>query len=148
MLISSPFGSRSRTRVLVALHIVGYSYPRALARLLDIPIFALRKALAGLERDGLVVVSPLGRLRLYRLDTTYPAHAELAAYLSRLAEIDGELRARLTPAPVDTVPVPALSAPPSSEVLQPAAASSVAQPRPRPPSRTRGEGAPDGWRNW
>ena len=87
---SSPFGSRSRTRILLALSRLEFSYPRALARRLESPIFALRKALDGLERDGLVTSRLVGRTRVYRLDPFYVAYKELAAYLARLASAESE----------------------------------------------------------
>ena len=90
---SSPFGSRSRTRILLALSDLEFSYPRALARRLDSPIFAVRKALEGLERDGLVSSRLVGRTRVYTLDSSYVAFKELAAYLGRLARADAEAAA-------------------------------------------------------
>lgn len=89
---SSPFGGRTRTRVLVALALLETSYPRELARLLDAPVSGVRKALAGLERDGLVAGRMVGRTREVRLNPVYFARTELAAYLGRLAEGEPELR--------------------------------------------------------
>ena len=89
--LSSPFGGRTRTRVLVALARLDTSYPRELARLLDAPVSGVRKALAALERDGLVSGRMLGRTREVRLNPVYFARVELAAYLARLAEADPEL---------------------------------------------------------
>jgi DNA-binding GntR family transcriptional regulator len=91
---SSPFGGLARTRVLVALALLETSYPRELARLLDAPVSGVRKALAGLERDGLVSGRLVGRTREVRLNPVYFARQELAAYLVRLAEGDPELRQR------------------------------------------------------
>ena len=51
---SSPFGSRSRTGVLLTLFLLGQSYPREMSRVLGTGLSAVQKALAGLERDGLV----------------------------------------------------------------------------------------------
>jgi DNA-binding transcriptional ArsR family regulator len=91
---SSPFGSATRTQVLLALHLLTESYARELARFLALPLAGVQKALGGLERDGLVAARPAGRTRLYRLDPRYFAHAELRRLLERLAEPEAELRRR------------------------------------------------------
>jgi hypothetical protein len=91
---SSPFGGRTRTRVLIVLALLETSYPRELSRLLAAPVSGVRKALAGLERDGLVSGRLLGRTREVRLNPVYFARQELAAYLARLAAGDPDLRQR------------------------------------------------------
>lgn len=90
--ISSPFGGRTRTRVLLALQLLGETYPRELARLLKAPIFGVQKALLGLEKDGLVAARTRGRIRLFVLNPRYPAVRELQAYLEKLVEPDSELK--------------------------------------------------------
>jgi len=92
---SSPFGSRTRTRVLLALRLLGESYPRELSRLLESPLNAVQQALLGLERDGLVAARTAGRTRLYRLNPRYFACAELTQFLLRLTEPEDELRQRV-----------------------------------------------------
>jgi DNA-binding MarR family transcriptional regulator len=89
--ISSPFGSRTRTRILVALHLLQESHPRELARLLRSHLNSVQAALRGLERDGLVATRSAGRTRLVTLDPRYFAGRELARYLTRLAEADDAL---------------------------------------------------------
>ncbi|MGE0639971.1 MAG: winged helix-turn-helix domain-containing protein [Thermoanaerobaculia bacterium] len=89
---SSPFGGRTRTRVLVALSLLETSFPRELARLLAAPVSSVRQALASLERDGLVAGRLVGKTRLVRLDPGYFARRELEAYLARLAATESELR--------------------------------------------------------
>lgn len=90
---SSPFGGLTRTRVLVALGLLETSYPRELSRLLDSPVSGVRKALAGLERDGLVSGRLVGRTRMVQLNPGYFGRKELQSYLTRLGEADSELRA-------------------------------------------------------
>ncbi len=90
--LSSPFGGQARTRVLVALRLLDSSYPRELSRVLDIPVSAVSRALARLERDALVAGRTVGRSRIYTLNPAYFAARELAAFLSRLALADSELR--------------------------------------------------------
>jgi len=92
--ISSPFGGQARTRVLLALRLLGDSYPRELARLLEMPVNGVQQAVRGLERDGLVAGRLVGRTRLLQINPRYFAREELLRYLWRLAEADGELQGR------------------------------------------------------
>jgi hypothetical protein len=48
VIASSPFGGQARTRVLLALRLLDESYPRELARLLDVPLNGVQMALRGL----------------------------------------------------------------------------------------------------
>jgi DNA-binding transcriptional ArsR family regulator len=93
---SSPFGGQARTRVLLALRLLEESYPRELARLLDLPLSGVQGALRGLERDGLVAGRLTGRTRLVRLNPRYFAREELQRYLLALAGADLELHDRVT----------------------------------------------------
>jgi DNA-binding transcriptional ArsR family regulator len=95
MVDSSPFGSVTRTKALLALALLTETYPRQLARLLDIPLFSVQKALASLERDGLIVSRLLGRTRLYGLNPRYLASRELREYLERLASREFDLRRKV-----------------------------------------------------
>jgi DNA-binding transcriptional ArsR family regulator len=81
---SAPFGSDTRTRVLILLQLLGSSYARELARLLDVSLSTVQKAVASLDRDDLVAAQPVGRARLYRINPRYFARRELEAYLRRL----------------------------------------------------------------
>ena len=92
--IGSPFGSETRTRVLVTLRLLGSSFQRELARILRRSPSVVQKALTGLERDGLVSGRLLGRTRSYSLNPRYFAIAELEAFLSRIAQADTDLRQR------------------------------------------------------
>ena len=91
---SSPFGSAARTRVLLALRLLGESYARELARLLEISLSSVQKALQSLERDGLVAARAAGRTRLCQLNPRNHALGELERYLERVLEPEATLRAR------------------------------------------------------
>lgn len=91
MLRSNPFGSSTRTRALIALQMLGESYARELARLLDAPLSGVQMALKTLERDGIVAARSVGRTRVYQLSPRYFAARELSALLARLAEAESEL---------------------------------------------------------
>ncbi len=92
---SSPFGGRTRTFVLLALGLLEESFPRELARILEVPLNGVQQALRGLENDGLVAGRLAGRTRLYRLNPRYFARKELDDYLRRLAEPESELTGRV-----------------------------------------------------
>jgi DNA-binding transcriptional ArsR family regulator len=91
---SSPFGGAARTRALLALELLGESYPRELSRLLSSSLAGVQKGLAGLERDGMVAAKSVGRTRLYRINPRYFARQELEVYLRRLLESEPELKRR------------------------------------------------------
>jgi DNA-binding transcriptional ArsR family regulator len=92
VIASSPFGSATRTRTLVALRLLEESYARELARVLQSPLSSVQQAIGSLERDGIVAVRSLGRTRVARIDPRYFARAELLEYLERLSEADSALR--------------------------------------------------------
>ncbi len=92
--IGSPFGSETRTRVLVVLQLLGSSFQRELARLLESAPSVVQKALASLERDALISGRLVGRTRMYTLNPRYFGRKELEAFLSRLSEADSHLRER------------------------------------------------------
>ena len=92
---SSPFGSQSRTRVLLALGLLDESYARELARVLELPLSNVQKALRTLELDGLVAARALGRTRAFRLNPRYFARDALRALMLRLAEPERVLHERV-----------------------------------------------------
>jgi DNA-binding transcriptional ArsR family regulator len=92
MEVTSPFGSQTRTRLLLALRLLEQSYARELARVLKLPISVIQKALLSLERDGLIAARSAGRTRVVTLNPRYFARRELLALISRLAEPEERLR--------------------------------------------------------
>jgi predicted ArsR family transcriptional regulator len=92
---SSPFGGKTRTRVLLALSLLTQSYPRELARILETSLYGVQTALKGLETDGIVSGRSMGRTRVFRLNPRYFAYADLDRYLRRLTEPESELRKRI-----------------------------------------------------
>ena len=92
---SSPFGSRTRTRTLLALRLLTESYPRELSRLLEAPLNSVQQALLGLEKDGLVAARSVGRTRLFRINPRYFAYSELMQFLMRLTEPENDLSQRI-----------------------------------------------------
>ena len=92
---SSPFGGKTRTRVLVALGLLSESYPRELARILETSLYGVQEALKGLEVDGIVSGRSAGRTRLFTLNPRYFAYQDLRRYLIRLAEPELDLKKRI-----------------------------------------------------
>ena len=92
---SSPFGGKTRTRVLLALRLLSESYPRELARVLDTSLYGVQQALKGLEVDGIVSGRSAGRTRLFKLNPRYFAVEDLQRFLFRLAEPELELKKRV-----------------------------------------------------
>lgn len=89
---SSPFGSRTRTRVLLALELRGESYPRELARLLGSSLSVVQKGIRSLELDGLIAGRSVGRTRVYSINPGFFAVIEVRGLARRLADADRELR--------------------------------------------------------
>ena len=89
---SSPFGSVTRTRILLTLRMVGSSYPRELVRLTGTALNAVQGAIRSLENDGLIVGRSAGRTRLFELNPRFFAASELRALLDKLAVTDRGLQ--------------------------------------------------------
>jgi len=96
---SSPFGTPTRTAILLQLHVHGRAHVRQLARLLGVPLSVVQHGLATLEGDGLVARQREGRLCHVFLSPSYVARAELCDYLRRLAELrQGQAESAASPA--------------------------------------------------
>ncbi|NOT32676.1 MAG: winged helix-turn-helix transcriptional regulator [Candidatus Eisenbacteria bacterium] len=91
---SSPFGSSTRTRALLAMRLLVETYARELARFLDLNLSGVQKALRSLEADGLVAARAVGRTRVYRLGPRAGARKDLERYLDGLLVTETKLRAK------------------------------------------------------
>lgn len=87
----SPFGSATRSRILLALRLMGSSYPRELARVLSVALNGVQGALRSLETDGMIIGRSAGRTRIFELNPRFFAATELRAFLDKLASADQEL---------------------------------------------------------
>jgi DNA-binding transcriptional ArsR family regulator len=94
MEVSSPFGSQTRTRLLLALELLGQSYARELARLMEVSLSGVQKGLASLDRDGLIAGRLVGRTRLYQINPRYFAAGQLRNLIARMMVADRDLKAR------------------------------------------------------
>jgi DNA-binding transcriptional ArsR family regulator len=88
-------GSTTRTEILVALRLLGETYPSELARILDRRLYSIQSVLAALEADGVVASRKFGRSRSISLDPRYFAHKELSDLLWKLGEQAHELQKKL-----------------------------------------------------
>lgn len=90
------FGSRRRTEVLLAVALLGETYSRELARLLDAPLLSVQRVVDALDEEGILAVRTVGRGRLVTLNPRFFAVAELRALLSRLADGEMEIQAAVS----------------------------------------------------
>lgn len=92
---SALFGNRNRTVVLVAIRLLGETWPSELAALLQLRLYSVQTILAAFEREGVVLSRAVGRTRQVSLNRRYFAHAELGALLWKLGQNDVELQLSL-----------------------------------------------------
>ncbi len=90
------FGNRNRTALLLAVSLLGETYPSELAQVLGVRLYTVQSILAALEREGVVVSRLLGRTRRVSLNPRYFAHKELAVLLSKLGKQDVILQQSLS----------------------------------------------------
>ena len=86
------FGSRNRTMVLLAVRLLGETFPSELAVLLGLRLYSVQSILAALEREAVVVSRMMGRTRLVALNQRYFAAKELDALAWKLGQKDVVLR--------------------------------------------------------
>lgn len=89
------FGNARRTQVLVAIRLLGETYPSELAAMLGLPLFSVQSIVASFERDAVVMSRLLGRTRLVSLNPRYFAFKELDALLLKLGLQDAPLQSML-----------------------------------------------------
>lgn len=88
---STLFGNRTRTQILLMLALVGESYPRELARMVDAPLSSVQKAIDRLETEGVLATRRIGVERRVSLDPTFILASELRQLLFRLAQSESSL---------------------------------------------------------
>lgn len=85
------FGSRSRSRVVLASALLERSYPREIARVTGVPLMSVQRIVNDLELQGVVATRLHGSLREVRLNPGYFALAQLRPFLVRLADAEPTL---------------------------------------------------------
>lgn len=92
---SELFGNRNRTAVLVAIRLLGETWPSELASLLGLRIYSVQRILEACEREGVLVSRTMGRTRRVSLNPRYVAQRELDALLWKLGQNDVALQTML-----------------------------------------------------
>jgi DNA-binding transcriptional ArsR family regulator len=80
------FGIPLRADALILTASLGETYTSELARLLGKPLYSVQRAIAGLERAGVISSRRRGSVRIVSLNTRYFAYRELYPLLLRLSE--------------------------------------------------------------
>lgn len=81
------FGSSIRTDSLVTIGRLQRTYISEIAQVLGRRVIEIQRAVASLERAGVVVTNRIGNTRIVELNPTFPAKDELYALLLRMSEI-------------------------------------------------------------
>src|SRR5262252_10406129 len=81
------FGSAVRTDTLVTIGRLSRTYISEIARVLDRRAIEIQRAVASLERAGIVISSRIGNTRVVELNPTFPSKNELYALLLRMSEM-------------------------------------------------------------
>jgi hypothetical protein len=81
------FGSAIRTDTLVTIGRLQRTYVSEIARVLNRRVIEIQRAVASLERAGVVVSNRVGTTRIVELNPTYWANDELYALLLRISEM-------------------------------------------------------------
>lgn len=89
------FGTQTRTRTLLAIHVLGEVNASEIAATLGRSTSRIWDAIDSLEKIGVVVGRFVGNTRPISLNPDYPAVEELRNLLTRLVEAEPELRDRL-----------------------------------------------------
>jgi hypothetical protein len=92
---SALFGTRNRTAVIVALRLLGETYPSELASMLGVRLYSVQSVLASLEREAVIVSRMFGRTRRVSLNPRFVAAKELSSLLWKLGQHDIALQTAL-----------------------------------------------------
>lgn len=81
------FGSSLRTDTLVTIGRLSRTYISEIARVLSRRVIEIQRAVASLERAGVVVSTRIGTTRVVELNPTFPLKNELYTLLLRMSEM-------------------------------------------------------------
>jgi DNA-binding transcriptional ArsR family regulator len=79
------FGSLPRSRILVAIALLGTTYAGEIERALRVPHLTVQRVLRDFEREGIVVIQTVGRNRMVSLNERMAGAADLRAFLLQYA---------------------------------------------------------------
>ena len=86
-MVDTLFGSAARTDTLVTIGRLERAYLSEIARILGRRVIEIQRAVASLEKAGVVVSNRLGNTRIVELNPTFWAKDELYALLLRMSEM-------------------------------------------------------------
>ena len=77
------FGSEKKGTILLYLYTNGESYPREIARRLDLYLNTVQNQLLNMENDGILYSKLKGKVRLFGLNPRYPFKEDLESILEK-----------------------------------------------------------------
>ncbi len=86
-MVDTLFGSAARTDTLVTIARLKRTYPSEIARILSRRVIETQRAVASLEKAGVVVSNRFGNTRIVELNPSFWAKDELYALLLRMSEM-------------------------------------------------------------
>ncbi len=82
-MLETLFGSPIIEKILFYLLVNEKGYGSKLRKIFNIPLYSVQRALAKLERGGVVAAQLEGKTRIYRFNPRYPLLNELKAFLQK-----------------------------------------------------------------
>jgi DNA-binding IclR family transcriptional regulator len=79
------FGSKPRSEILIAVALLGDTFPRELSRTLGLPLITVQRILNALERQGVLASRLIGNTRLFSLNERMYGASELKTFLRKYA---------------------------------------------------------------
>jgi hypothetical protein len=89
------FGTPARSRTLLAIALLGQTYPREVSRVARVPLMSVQRIIDDLERQNVLASRINGNQREVRLNPSYFAAAQLRDLLLRLAPAESDLTASI-----------------------------------------------------
>src|SRR5579862_1276562 len=89
------FGTKTRSNTLLVIFMLGESHASEIARVLDVSLSQVQKAIDSLERAGILIGAEEGRTRRIRLSPRLATIDELGALLAKMAQLDIPLQQKL-----------------------------------------------------
>ena len=77
------FGSEKKGKILLYIYTNGESYPREIARRLNLYLNTVQNQLLNLEKGGILYSKLKGKVRLFGMNPRYPFKEELEALLKK-----------------------------------------------------------------
>lgn len=89
------FGTMTRTNTLLVIHMLGETHAREVAKILEMTLSAVQKAVLNLEAAGLIVGTMKGQTRRITLNPRYAYLPELNALLQKMGDDNVAMQEKL-----------------------------------------------------